>query len=89
MRTLTLPHSPYGKFAGRDATRAFALTSLDDEHLENTSIDDIDDLSTLNEWIVSFEQKYDVVGWIDTDDVVQEWEETNAKAQDEKAAPAE
>ena len=84
------PGAPYGKFAGRDATRAFALTSLDDECVENSSIDDIADLSTLNDWIASFESKYDNIGWL-VDDIseVEQWEAEQAelaKAKQDAAA---
>lgn len=59
------PDGPYGCFAGRDVTRAMALASTDEKEIANASIADLDDLSTLNEWIAMFESKYDVVGWLE------------------------
>jgi hypothetical protein len=51
---------------GRDATRGLALTSLDVKDVDNSSIAELTDLSTLNEWIASYESKYDVIGWVGT-----------------------
>jgi membrane-associated progesterone receptor component len=59
------PDGPYGCFAGRDVTRAMALASTDEKEIANPSIADIDDLTTLREWIAMFEAKYDVVGWLE------------------------
>jgi membrane-associated progesterone receptor component len=59
------PGAGYGMFAGRDVTRAMALASTDLKDVENNSIADVDDLTTLREWIAMFEAKYDVVGWLD------------------------
>jgi membrane-associated progesterone receptor component len=62
------PGGPYGCFAGRDVTRAMALASTDEKEIANPSIADIDDLTTLREWIAMFEAKYDVVGWLEGTD---------------------
>jgi membrane-associated progesterone receptor component len=60
------PGGPYHKFAGRDASRALALMSLDEKDLENPSVDDCTEkqLNTMQEWIKTFEQRkmYPVVG---------------------------
>ncbi len=60
------PGGPYHKFAGRDASRALALLSLDIKDLENTSIADCTEkqLTIMHDWIKTFEQrkKYPVVG---------------------------
>lgn len=42
----------WGHCAGRDATRALALTSLEPENIEKPTLEGIDDLSTLNEWVI-------------------------------------
>jgi membrane-associated progesterone receptor component len=62
------PGASYGVFAGRDVTRAMALASTDQKDIDNNSIADVDDLTTLREWIAMFEAKYDVVGWLDGND---------------------
>jgi membrane-associated progesterone receptor component len=59
------PGASYGVFAGRDVTRAMALASTDQKDIDNNSIADVDDLTTLREWIAMFEAKYDVVGWLE------------------------
>jgi len=60
------PGGPYHKFAGRDASRALATMSLDDENLDNTAIDDLTEKqqNTLNDWIKTFSERkgYPVVG---------------------------
>jgi membrane-associated progesterone receptor component len=60
------PGGPYHKFAGRDASRALALMSLDIKDVENTSIADCTEkqLSVMHDWIKTFEErkKYPVVG---------------------------
>ena len=60
------PGGPYHKFAGRDASRALALMSLDVKDVENTSIADCTEkqLKVMNDWIKTFEErkKYPVVG---------------------------
>lgn len=58
------PDGPYGIMAGRDASRALALVSLDSGDLENTSVEGLSwgDLNTLEEWVAKFEFKYHRVG---------------------------
>lgn len=60
------PGGPYHKFAGRDASRALALMSLEDKDLENSSVADCTEkqLNTMQDWIKTFEQRkmYPVVG---------------------------
>mmetsp|Transcript_11409 Transcript_11409/g.12979 ORF Transcript_11409/g.12979 Transcript_11409/m.12979 type:complete len:490 (+) Transcript_11409:262-1731(+) len=60
------PDGPYGIMAGRDATRALALVSLEQADIDNTSIGDLSwgDLNTLEEWIAKFEFKYHKVGYL-------------------------
>lgn len=63
------PGGPYNKFAGRDASRALALMSLDVKDLDNNSIDDLTEkqLKTMNDWIKTFTERkgYPVVGKLD------------------------
>lgn len=60
------PMGPYSKFAGRNASRALALMSLNDADLENTLIDDCTEkqIKTMNDWIKTFDVRkgYPVVG---------------------------
>lgn len=60
------PGGPYHKFAGRDASRALALMSLDEKDLENPTVADCTEkqLNTMQDWIKTFEQRkmYPVVG---------------------------
>jgi membrane-associated progesterone receptor component len=60
------PGGPYHKFAGRNASRALALMSLDEKDLENTSLTDCTEkqLGVLNDWIKTFEERkgYPIVG---------------------------
>mmetsp|Transcript_9692 Transcript_9692/g.17053 ORF Transcript_9692/g.17053 Transcript_9692/m.17053 type:complete len:511 (-) Transcript_9692:25-1557(-) len=60
------PEGPYSMMAGKDASRAFALTSLDPADVENPSIEDLgaSALSTLEEWIAKLSAKYNVVGYL-------------------------
>ncbi|EGZ27464.1 hypothetical protein PHYSODRAFT_476895 [Phytophthora sojae] len=60
------PDGMYGQFAGRDASKALACMSLEDEALANPSIADItpEQRKTLDDWIKRFEGKYAVVGKI-------------------------
>lgn len=57
---------PYEIMAGKDASRALALVSLDAADFENTSLEGLTamDLNTLNEWIAKFEAKYTRVGYL-------------------------
>jgi len=59
------PGGPYNCFAGRDASRALALGSLEEKDVENSSLEGLaaGELETLEEWIQSYEMKYDVVGF--------------------------
>ena len=60
------PGGPYGKFAGKDVSRALALMSLDEADIENTSIEGLTEkqISTMNDWIKTFRERknYPVVG---------------------------
>eukprot|EP01130_Rhizamoeba_saxonica_P007389 TRINITY_DN298_c0_g1_i1.p1 TRINITY_DN298_c0_g1~~TRINITY_DN298_c0_g1_i1.p1 ORF type:complete len:143 (-),score=41.81 TRINITY_DN298_c0_g1_i1:30-458(-) len=60
------PGGSYHLFAGRDATRALALASFEEEHLNNPTIDGLttSDLETLDGWVETYEFKYDHVGFI-------------------------
>ncbi|GBG27006.1 NADH-cytochrome b5 reductase 2 [Hondaea fermentalgiana] len=57
---------PYEMMAGKDASRALALVSLDPADVENTSLEGLTwmDLNTLDEWIAKFEMKYTRVGYL-------------------------
>ena len=63
------PGGPYNKFAGRNASRALALMSLDEKDLDNTSIADCTEkqIQTMNDWIKTFTERkgYPVVGRLD------------------------
>ena len=63
------PGGPYNKFAGRDASRALALMSLDVKDLDNNSTEDLTEkqLKTMNDWIKTFAERkgYPVVGKLD------------------------
>ena len=56
----------YNLFAGKDASRALALVSLDPKVAENPDISDLDEkkIKVLNDWIKTFEEKkmYPIVG---------------------------
>jgi len=60
------PGGPYNRFAGRDASRALALMSLDEADLENPTIADCTEkqIQTMNDWIKTFSERksYPVVG---------------------------
>ena len=60
------PGGPYGKLAGRDATRAMALMSLDDDAIENPRVDDLTPAhhEALEEWAGRLSAKYPVIGHI-------------------------
>jgi membrane-associated progesterone receptor component len=60
------PGGPYHVFAGRDASRALALHSTDPKDVENSSLEGLtaDELDTLNDFIMTFEAKYPVVGYL-------------------------
>jgi hypothetical protein len=62
------PGGGYHIFAGKDASRALAKSSLDPSDADNTSIDDLTqaERSTLDEWAQSYADKYDLVGFIKT-----------------------
>ncbi|KAH7479933.1 Membrane-associated progesterone receptor component 1 [Phytophthora ramorum] len=58
------PDGMYGQFAGRDASKALACMSLEEEALENPSIQELtpEQRKTLDDWVKRFEGKYAVVG---------------------------
>ncbi|RQM31281.1 hypothetical protein B5M09_007561 [Aphanomyces astaci] len=58
------PNGGYKLFAGRDATRALALMSFDQEHLDNPTEDGLTEtqIKTLADWEAKFQSKYGVVG---------------------------
>jgi membrane-associated progesterone receptor component len=55
---------PYNIFAGRDAGRALATSSLDEKDVENPSLEGLsaDELNTLNEWEQTYASKYPIIG---------------------------
>ncbi|KAI9222417.1 cytochrome b5-like heme/steroid binding domain-containing protein [Blastocladiella britannica] len=58
------PHAKgYGLFAGKDASRALAKSSLDVDDI-SSKWDDLneDELKTLNDWVSFYEKKYPKVG---------------------------
>lgn len=58
------PESGYAIMAGRDASRALALMSLDKANVDNNRIDDLSaaDIMTLDEWRMKFHTKYTCLG---------------------------
>jgi cytochrome-b5 reductase len=58
------PEGGYSLFAGRDASRALALVSLEQKDVENNRIDDLSagDIMTLEEWRAQFHRKYTCIG---------------------------
>jgi membrane-associated progesterone receptor component len=62
------PGGPYHIFAGRDAARALALGSLEEKDVEAPypKLDDLQpsEREALNDWIGSYQAKYEVVGRI-------------------------
>lgn len=58
------PEGGYKQFAGRDASRALACMSFNDDFLDNPTLEDITDAQrkTLAEWEAKFVSKYPVVG---------------------------
>ncbi|ORZ39243.1 cytochrome b5-like heme/steroid binding domain-containing protein [Catenaria anguillulae PL171] len=65
------PGSPYGNFAGRDASRGLAKHSFETKYITplDQPIDDLKDLSamereTLDDWFGMFSSKYDHVGFL-------------------------
>lgn len=60
------PGGPYQKFAGRNASRALALMSLDEKDLENPSTADCTEkqIKVMHDWIKTFSERkgYPVVG---------------------------
>ena len=58
------PEGGYNIMAGRDASRALALVSLDMKDIDNNRLDDLtaSDLMTLDEWRFKFHSKYTCMG---------------------------
>lgn len=58
------PDSGYSCMAGRDASRALALVSLEKPCIDNNRIDDLtaSDIMTLDEWRMKFHSKYTCIG---------------------------
>eukprot|EP01100_Stratorugosa_tubuloviscum_P004785 TRINITY_DN2206_c0_g1_i1.p1 TRINITY_DN2206_c0_g1~~TRINITY_DN2206_c0_g1_i1.p1 ORF type:complete len:184 (-),score=78.67 TRINITY_DN2206_c0_g1_i1:46-528(-) len=58
------PGCAYSIFAGREASRALAKSSLKVEDVENTDLSDLtgSEISTLNDWIQNYDMKYPVIG---------------------------
>ncbi|OWZ19916.1 Heme/steroid binding protein [Phytophthora megakarya] len=58
------PGGMYGDFAGRDASKALACMSLEEEALNNPSIEGLtsEQRKTLDDWVKRFEGKYAIVG---------------------------
>lgn len=72
------PEGPYAPLAGRDATRALALFSVDavkDEWDEYVDLN-VSQMNTVTEWLEQFKEKYEYVGKL-------------VKTEDEKATPVE
>ncbi|KAJ1536825.1 hypothetical protein HK405_014996, partial [Cladochytrium tenue] len=66
-RALYAPGTKYGIFAGRDASKALAISSLKEE--DCVPVDDPASLTpeqakTLEKWVGFFSSKYDVVGTV-------------------------
>jgi predicted heme/steroid binding protein len=61
------PDGMYGQFAGRDASRALACMSLEEDALTNPSVAELtaEQRKTLDDWVKRFEGKYAVVGRIE------------------------
>lgn len=59
------PGGPYGVFAGKDASKAFAMMSLkeEDAHNDLTGVDE-DHLKVLDDWYQKLTAKYPTVGMI-------------------------
>lgn len=57
------PGGPYAMFAGKDASRALAKMSKNDEDI-SPSLDGLSDkeIGVLNDWEKKFEAKYPVIG---------------------------
>lgn len=57
------PEGPYAPFAGRDASRALALMSVEEAEL-SSSLDGLTEkqVATLDQWEAKFRKKYPVVG---------------------------
>jgi membrane-associated progesterone receptor component len=60
------PGSSYNAFAGRNATRALAKSSLNPADIDNSSIADLDkdEITTLNDWVMHYESKYPTAGYL-------------------------
>uniref|UniRef100_A0A6G1S4X9 Membrane-associated progesterone receptor component 2 n=1 Tax=Aceria tosichella TaxID=561515 RepID=A0A6G1S4X9_9ACAR len=58
------PEGPYATLAGHDATRALALFAVDavKEEWDDYSDLNVSQMSTVNEWLEQFKEKYDYVG---------------------------
>lgn len=63
------PSGPYHRFCGRDATRALAKMSFEEQDLDYPTLDDFDDTNkkTLSDWVALFERKYPKVANLATD----------------------
>ncbi|XP_076468245.1 membrane-associated progesterone receptor component 1-like [Babylonia areolata] len=88
------PGGPYGLFSGRDASRALATFSLNEDSLR----DEYDDLSDLNsmqmesvrEWEMQFTEKYVYVGkLLKPGEQPADYTDTEDEGGDEKKPPAE
>jgi membrane-associated progesterone receptor component len=58
------PEGPYATLAGHDATRALALFAVDavKDEWDDYSDLNVSQMSTVNEWLEQFKEKYDYVG---------------------------
>ncbi|KAL6077616.1 Membrane steroid-binding protein 2 [Balamuthia mandrillaris] len=76
------PGGPYHLFAGRDASRALALGSLEEKDMDNTSLEGLSwsELDALNDWEQSFEMKYDLVGYLVSDEQAQDHATTSSSS---------
>eukprot|EP00924_Labyrinthula_sp_SR-Ha-C_P008072 snap_masked-scaffold_11-processed-gene-2.17-mRNA-1 protein AED:0.05 eAED:0.13 QI:0/-1/0/1/-1/1/1/0/191 len=60
------PKGGYHQFSGRNAQRALALTSLQEEDVNNSNLDDLtaEDLKVLDDWIQKYMKKYPHIGYL-------------------------
>jgi membrane-associated progesterone receptor component len=81
------PEGGYKFMAGKDASRALALMSLDIKDVINSSLDDLpeDKIGVLDDWVAKYHKKYTTVGWMGDkvpatlqEEQVEETEQTDA-----------
>ncbi|KAJ3289211.1 hypothetical protein HK104_007663 [Borealophlyctis nickersoniae] len=64
-RAMYTPPGGYSLFAGRDATRALAKSSLKEEDVtpDDTGLTE-EETGTLNKWVEHYKKKYDIMGTV-------------------------